>query len=116
MKKSSFYFCTACGNFVMSASAASVACCGRTLEALTPQKPDPAHAARIEIVDGARYVTLEHPMDKDHYVNFIALLTPNGVELVRQYPEWSAEARFRLRGRGKLAWNCVRDGLFQTEI
>jgi DNA-binding XRE family transcriptional regulator len=116
MKKASFYFCPACGNFVMSAAPASVACCGRTLDPLTPQKPDPAHAVQIEIVDGERYARIDHPMDKDHYVNFIALLTANSVVLVRQYPEWPAEMRFPLRGRGRLLWNCVKHGLFQAEI
>lgn len=116
MQKSSFYFCPVCGNFVVSAAPASVACCGRTLEPLTPREPDPAHAARVDIADGERYVEIDHPMDKDHYVNFIALLTPSAVELVRQYPEWPAQARFRLRERGFLVWNCVRDGLFRMKI
>lgn len=116
MKKSSFYFCPACGNFMMSATPAFVACCGRTLEPMTPKTPDPAHEARVETVDGERYVTIGHPMDKDHHVNFIALLTPSAVALNRQYPEWPAEARFPLRSRGRLVWNCVRDGLFQMQI
>ncbi len=116
MKKSSFYFCPTCGNFAMSAAPISVACCGRTIAAASAQKPDPAHAMRIEIVDGERYLTIDHPMDKEHYVNFIALLSPPGVTLVRQYPQWPAEARFPLRSRGKLVWNCTADGLFQMEI
>ena len=116
MKKSAFYFCPACGNFVVGAAPASVACCGRALDPLTPREPDPTHAAHVETEDGERYVEIDHPMDKDHYMNFIAFLTPNSVELVRQYPEWPAQARFRLRGRGLLLWNCVRDGLFRMNV
>ena len=34
---------------------------------LAPQAPDAAHAFHIEAQDGARQVTLDHPMKKEHH-------------------------------------------------
>lgn len=58
------------------------------------------------------FITLDHPMTKEHYISFIAWVTGDSFQLVRLYPEGNAEARLKLRGHGRLYWYCNRHGLF----
>ena len=48
------------------------------------------HAAAVERVEAEYLVRIEHPMTKRHYISFIAALSPDRVQLVKLYPEWSA--------------------------
>ena len=67
---------------------------------------------RFENVEDEYYVRVEHDMTKQHYISFIAALSPDGIQLVKLYPEGSAEARFSMRGVRQFAFFCNRDGLF----
>ena len=69
----------------------------------------------IEIVEDEYYVTLDHPMTKDHYISFIAALSDQGIQFVKLYPEGNAEARFKRNRVEKLYAYCNRHGLFQVK-
>ena len=55
-------------------------------------------------------------MRKEHYLSFIAYLTPDDCEIKALYPEWGAEARFFFRGSGWLYFCCNRHGLFRQKV
>lgn len=55
---------------------------------------------------------LAHPMSKDHYVSFIAAVSPDRVQIVKLYPEGDAAARFRRSGVRDVCTYCNRHGLF----
>ena len=55
-------------------------------------------------------------MTKRHYISFIAALSPDRVQLVKLYPEWSAGARFKIQGVKKLLFYCNRDGMFSLTL
>jgi len=67
-------------------------------------------------MEDEHYVRLDHPMDKTHYISFLAFVTADRVQFVKLYPEQNAEARFHLSGRGVLYALCNRHGLFQKKI
>ena len=69
----------------------------------------------IEIVEDEYYVTLDHPMTKDHYISFIAALSDQGIQFVKMYPEGNAEARFKRNRVEKLYAYCNQHGLFQVK-
>ena len=69
----------------------------------------------IEIVEDEYYVTLDHPMTKDHYISFIAALSDQGIQFVKLYPEGNAEVRFKRNRVEKLYAYCNRHGLFQVK-
>ena len=58
------------------------------------------------------YVTVDHPMTKDHYISFLAAVSDQGVQFVKLYPEGAAEARFKINGIKYLYAYCNRHGLF----
>ncbi|MDD6043641.1 MAG: desulfoferrodoxin family protein, partial [Eubacteriaceae bacterium] len=62
------------------------------------------------------YVHIDHPMEKSHYISFIAFLTDGTVQMEKLYPEQTAEVRFRRAGRGKLLVFCNRHGLFEKKL
>ena len=116
MIRSRFYVCPVCGNAVFSVGEAVVSCCGITLPPLEPEAPDEAHAIREERVEDEFYVTVDHPMTKDHHISFLAAVWDGGTELVKLYPEWNAEARFRIRCVKYLYAYCNHHGLFRLRV
>lgn len=113
MAKTKFYVCPVCGNVIQAAGEALVSCCGITLPPLEPEAEDPDHELHVEIVEDEYYVAVGHPMEKTHYISFLAAVSDQQVQLVKLYPEGNAEARFK-RGRVKRIYAfCNRHGLFR---
>jgi len=116
MTKSRFYVCPVCGNAVRTTGEAVVSCCGITLPPLEAEAPDAEHDIRAEISEDEYYVTLAHPMTKDHYISFIAAVSDHGVQFVKLYPEGSAEARVKTSRVRFIYAYCNRHGLFRLKI
>lgn len=112
MLKSKFYVCPICGNMIYALGEASYSCCGITLPPLEAEKPDPEHEMKAEIIDNDYYITIDHPMTKQHYISFIAFVTGDRVQIVKLYPEQSCAAAFQRRGYGKFFAYCNRHGLY----
>ena len=114
MKKLNFYVCPDCGNLITAATEAGVSCCGRTLLPLEPQKPE--DPLSVEKIDDSWFVSSPHPMTKDHYISFVALLTGDTLFFRRLYPEWDLQTRIPAFGHGILLWYCTQHGLFRQII
>jgi DNA-binding XRE family transcriptional regulator len=115
MAKCRFYVCPVCGNVIQATGEAVISCCGITLPPAEPEPPEPAHLIRAEIAEDEYFVTLEHPMDREHYISFLAAVSDHGVQLVKLYPEGAAGARFRIERVTKLYAYCNRHGLFEAD-
>lgn len=115
MLKSRFYVCPVCGNAVRSTGEALISCCGITLPPLEPEITEPDHDIRIETAEDEYYVTIDHPMRKDHYISFLAAVSDSRVQFAKLYPEGNAEARFKIDGVRKFYAYCNRHGLFQLK-
>ncbi len=115
MLKSLFYTCPVCGNVLFARGNAMVSCCGIQLPPLEAEEPDPAHRLTVQRTEDEIYVSAEHPMSKEHFLSFIAYMTPDRCEIRALYPEGSADARFFRRGSGRLYACCNRHGLFMQK-
>ncbi len=116
MLRTRFYVCPICGNVILSTGEAVVSCCGITLPPLEAEPADGAHPAILERVEDEYRVSIDHEMTKSHYISFIAALGNDGCELRKLYPEWGAEARFKIRGTRFLLFCCNRHGLFRIPV
>ncbi len=116
MLRGKWYVCPICGNVVWAAGEGVFSCCGIRLIPQAPETPDEAHEITVQRVEDEWYVTLEHPMTREHSIRFLAYVTCNRVQLVRLYPEQNAEARFFMRGDGRLYAYCNRHGLFELSV
>lgn len=116
MLRSRFYVCPVCGNVIHAMGEGSFSCCGITLPPVQEEEPDPEHKIEIETVDEEFYVRIDHPMTKEHSILFLAYLTSSSLQMIKLYPEQTAEGRFRKNGHGKIFAYCNRHGLFADKI
>ena len=113
MLKSVFYVCPVCGNVVCATGEAVVSCCGILLPPQEPEEPDAEHPFHREIVEDEIFASLDHPMTKEHHISYLAAVSDQGVQIVKLYPEGSAEARFKRDRVRSLYAYCNRHGLFR---
>lgn len=116
MLRSKFHICPVCGNVLHSMGDAVVSCCGITLPALEAEEPDDLHEMAIEKVEDEHFITIAHPMTKQHYLSFVAFVTADRMQLVKFYPEGNPETRLQLRGRGYLYYYCNQHGLYKKKV
>lgn len=77
-----FYYCEICGNVcgLLEDSGVPLYCCG---EAMIEMKADSSasvekHKPEVLIEDKNVMVKVEHPMDKDHYIDWVYIQTTQG--------------------------------------
>ena len=131
IQRSKFYVCPICGNVVFSVGEALISCCGIQLPALecenlgeNPEKLEnleegelaKSHEIKVENSDGELFVSLNHPMEKGHYISWIACVGFNFVNIVKLYPEQNPEARFPFKKDCSFFAYCNHHGLFQVKI
>lgn len=113
--RSKFYVCPICGNAIHSTGNALVSCCGITLPPLEAEPADDDHGITVESVEDEHFLTVHHPMTKQHFISFIAFVTSDRIQMVKLYPEGNAETRLQLRGMGYLYYYCNQHGLFKMK-
>jgi len=116
MLRCKFYVCPICGNAIHSTGDAVVSCCGITLPALEAEDADSDHTVTVENMEDEHFITIPHPMTKQHFISFVAFVTSDRLQTVKFYPEGNAETRLQLRGRGYLYYYCNRHGLFKKKV
>ncbi len=116
MLKSVFYVCPACGNVIFAAGEAVISCCGIVLPPLTYEPTDESHPVHAEIIEDEIYLTMNHPMTKEHYISFFAAVSDQGIQIVKLYPEGSAEAWFKRSRVSSLYACCNRHGFFRLTL
>ena len=115
LRRSKFYVCPICGNVIHTMGNALVSCCGVTLPSLEAEAAEEHHTVTVEAVEDEQFITIHHPMTKEHYISFIAYVTTDRVQMVKLYPEGNAQTRLQLRGMGELYYYCNRHGLFKIK-
>lgn len=116
MLRCKFYVCPICGNVVHCLGNIVVSCCGITLSVLEAEDGGENHAITIEHVEDEHFITIDHPMTKQHFISFAAFVTSDRLQMVKFYPEGNAETRLQLRGRGYLYYYCNHHGLFKVKV
>ena len=116
MLRCKFYVCPICGNVIHTIGDTLVSCCGVTLPALEAEIADDCHEITIEKVEDEYFISIPHPMTKQHFISFLAFVTSDRLQMVKFYPEGNAETRLQLRGRGFLYYYCNQHGLFQGKV
>ena len=116
MLRCRFYVCPICGNAIHTVGHAVISCCGVTLPALEAEDPDGDHKITVEKVEDEHFLSVPHPMTKQHFISFAAFVTSERIQMVKFYPESNAETRLQLRGRGYLYYYCNQHGLFRQKV
>ena len=114
--RSRLYVCPICGNVIHSTGDTVISCCGITLPPLEAEDADDSHCLTMEKVEDEHFITIHHPMTKQHYISFVAFVTTDRFQLVKFYPESNAQTRLQLRGNGIVYFCCNRHGLFRKRL
>lgn len=113
MKKTEFYVCSECGNIISATNTADIYCCGKKLEKLQSVKADDSdHNFIVEYTDGEYYFTMNHPMEKGHYIKFVVYITSDKMQFIKLYPEQEIHLRFKKQGHGFFYIYCSNHGFF----
>ncbi len=103
IEKNKVYKCGKCGNIVevLHVGGGTLACCGEPMKELTENTVDASKEKHIPVVTaipgGYKVVvgSIEHPMEEAHFIEFIELVTPNGVLRKSLKPGDKPEAVFQ---------------------
>jgi len=118
------YKCDHCGNIVeiVHAAKGELQCCGNTMNVLKENSVDAAvekHVPVLSLNGTTAAVTVgsvAHPMEPDHYIEFIELLTAARVYRAELSPGKAPEASFDVHGEviGARAY-CNKHGLWKNQ-
>lgn len=119
-----FYRCPICGNIirVIDGNIKRIVCCGKTMNEMIANTTDAAvekHVPVYEKVDGeivVRVGTVEHPMEKEHYIMWIAQVIEGRIIEAKLYPEQSTETRFPYIPGSTLYAYCNKHGLWKARV
>ena len=96
-----------------------IMCCNEKMQIVTPNSEDAAfekHIPNYEIENGVLKVQVNHVMEDDHYIEWIALVTKEKQEFHYLKPGASAIVTFKDVKDGKLYSYCNKHGLWEKEI
>ena len=116
VQRAKFYVCPICGNVIWAMGQGAYSCCGVSLPPQEAEPADEAHAVTVEPVENEWYVTMAHPMTKQHHISFFACVGIDSVIIHKLYPEQEAAARFPRMGHSRLYAYCSHHGLFEVKI
>ena len=105
-----FYYCKLCKNIITFVKEVNpnIVCCNEKMVELVPGSVDAAHEKHIPVVDiNENKVTVcigsvEHPMQVEHYIEWIILETTKGVYRKNLNPGEKPEATFVLEEGEKI--------------
>jgi len=101
----SLYKCNKCGNIVeiVLSGEGTLVCCGVDMEEIKPKSTDGAlekHVPYIEHLGSSHVVKIgeqPHPMEKEHYVQFIEAISKDKRYLKRKYLNAGEEAEMIIK-------------------
>ena len=126
MKRDTFYKCEICGNMVVKVveGGGQVTCCGQPMSIIEPNTNDAAQEKHVPdvSVDGdviaVNVGSVDHPMADDHYIQWIYVVTEEGVIARCLKPGEAPHADIVLVGQKPLSVleYCNKHGLWKTEL
>lgn len=99
-----FYVCEHCGNIITKVTdkGVPVMCCGQKMVEMVPGSTDASQEKHVPVytVDGSKVHVVvgdvEHPMLEEHFIEWIALETKQGIQIKHLKPGQKPEADFVL--------------------
>lgn len=116
--------CKSCGATIKviedcNCEGCGIVCCEEAMEILKPNSVDAAiekHVPNYETVKDEIFVTVNHIMEKEHFIEWIALVADNKEYIVKFYPEQNAECRFPYIPGSCLYAYCNKHGLWKKDV
>lgn len=119
-----FFKCNKCGQLLISVNEKSeeVTCCGEKARLLRAGEVDgalekhiPAYTLEENKLD-VRIGEVAHPMEEDHYIEFVVYEYNEGFETFKLKPGAEPRAIFVNKGPGTLYEYCNKHGLWKKDV
>ena len=119
-----FYFCPICGNVIglIDGNMDHITCCGSGMELMKVNSTDASQEKHVPIYQkvedeiAVKVGEIEHPMEKDHYIMWIAQVSDNTTTRIRLFPEQGTEVRCKYIPKSTVYAYCNKHGLWKTKI
>lgn len=119
-----FYKCKKCGNIieVIEGEAKRIACCGEEMQKLNANDTDGAQEKHVPVykVENDKIIVsvgeVAHPMEQDHYISFIAIVSGNKITRVNLLPKEDPIATFEYQKGAIIYEYCNKHGLWKNEV
>ena len=119
-----FYKCPICGNVIglISGDAKHMSCCGKEMQELKPNTVDAAQEKHVPVYTvvgdfiDVKVGEVEHPMQEDHYIMWIAQVSDRQTTRVRLKPGEKPECRLQYIPNSEIYAYCDKHGLWMTEV
>ncbi|MDK2809279.1 MAG: hypothetical protein PWP24_2017 [Clostridiales bacterium] len=116
LKNTKYYVCPTCHNITFCTGEAEVSCCAKKLNVQMMIKAKEGEKLNVQVIEKDWYISSKHPMTKEHYISFIAFVTGDKIQIIKQYPEWELSVRVHKNGHAMLIWYCTVHGLFYQNV
>lgn len=96
-----------------------IMCCNEKMTLLKPNTVDAAiekHKPTFTLEGDEVIVTVNHVMESDHLINWIAIVSDNEEHIINLTAGDKAEVRFKYIPNAKLYAYCNKHGLWETDI
>ena len=119
-----FYVCPVCGNVIglIDGDMQRVTCCGKNMELMQANSTDASQEKHVPIYEKVedeivvKVGEIEHPMEKDHYIMWVAQVSDDRTTRVRLFPEQGTEVRFKYIPKSIVYAYCNKHGLWKKQI
>ena len=119
-----FYRCPICGNIIglIDGDIKHMRCCGQEMELMEANSQDAATEKHVPVYEKVgdevvvRVGEVEHPMEDDHYIMWIAQVSDNETTRIRLHPNQKPEVRFKYIPESTIYAYCNKHGLWKTEV
>ena len=113
-----FYMCKTCGNVIglINGNAEHLTCCGNNMEALVANSTDAAQEKHVPVFEKendqivVKVGSVEHPMEEEHYIMWVAQVSENETTRIRLKPGQSTEVRFKYIPNSTIYAYCNKHG------
>ena len=124
MQNTRFYVCPICGNVIglIDGDINHINCCGKPMQLLEANTVDAAVEKHVPVYEKVedeivvRVGEVEHPMEKEHFISWIAQVSDNSTTRIRLYPEQETTVRFKYIPGATLYAYCNKHGLWSKKV
>ena len=119
-----FYKCEECGNViaVLNGEKKDLLCCGKKMKPLVANSTDAATEKHVPVYEKigdeilVKVGEIEHPMETDHYIMLIALVSDGKTTRELLKPGQLAETKFQYIPGSVIYAYCNKHGLWKKEV
>ena len=126
MKRATFYKCEICGNICVKVveGGGQLSCCGQPMTVIEPNTTDAAQEKHVPVVsvEGGKIIvnvgSVDHPMEDAHFIQWIYVVTEEGVLGRCLKPGDAPHAEIELGGQKPISVfeYCNLHGLWKADV